>query len=85
MAGKRPGAGPVVIFDDDHYYMGGVLAELLAKEGYEVTLATPAADVSNWTHATLEQARIQKRLLQLGDAGQGTPKLPWQRPRALIA
>ena len=30
MAGKRPGAGPVVIFDDDHYYMGGVCAESAA-------------------------------------------------------
>jgi hypothetical protein len=24
----------VVLFDDDHYYMGGVLAELLAREDY---------------------------------------------------
>ncbi|MCO5978805.1 FAD-dependent oxidoreductase [Ideonella oryzae] len=66
MQGRRPQGRQVLLYDDDHYYMGGVLAELLAKEGYEVTLATPAADVSNWTHATLEQARIQKRLLQLG-------------------
>jgi len=27
---------------------------------------TPAADVSHWTHNTLEQARIQRRLLELG-------------------
>ncbi len=32
MAG-RPLAGPVVIYDDDHYAMGGVLAELLARPG----------------------------------------------------
>ena len=25
--------GPIVIFDDDHYFMGGALAELLAKQG----------------------------------------------------
>ena len=31
----------VVIYDDDHYYMGGVLAELLRGEGYEVVLVTP--------------------------------------------
>ena len=46
--GRRatPRAARVVIFDDDHYYMGGVLAELLASEGHEVTLVTPAARVS---------------------------------------
>jgi len=66
MNGLRPKGREVVLYDDDHYYMGGVLAELLAKEGYQVTLVTPAADVSNWTHATLEQARIQKRLIQQG-------------------
>jgi dimethylamine/trimethylamine dehydrogenase len=63
-AGKRPN-GPVVIFDDDHYYMGGVLAEKLRKEGLEVTLVTPAADVSTYTHKTDEQARIQARLIEL--------------------
>ena len=34
--------GRVVIFDDDHYYMGGVLAELLVNNGCSVTLVTPA-------------------------------------------
>jgi dimethylamine/trimethylamine dehydrogenase len=66
MAGRRPTGRDVVLYDDDHYYMGGVLAELLAREDYRVTLVTPAADVSNWTHATLEQRRIQTRLLELG-------------------
>lgn len=61
-----PIPGPVLIFDDDHYYMGGVIAELLVAAGVAVTLATPAADVSHWTHNTLEQGRIQRRLLQLG-------------------
>ncbi len=59
-------SGPVVIFDDDHYYMGGVMAELLRGRGLDVTLVTPAADVSNWTHNTMEQNRIQTRLLDLG-------------------
>ncbi len=58
--------GPVVVFDDDHYYLGGVLAELLRAAGHEVTLVTPAPDVSHWTHNTLEQNRIQARLLELG-------------------
>jgi dimethylamine/trimethylamine dehydrogenase len=66
MDGKRPSGKRVVLYDDDHYYLGGVLAELLVGEGCEVTLVTPAADASNWTHNTLEQGRIQRRLLELG-------------------
>lgn len=64
-AGKIP-QGPVVVFDDDHYYMGGVMAEKLRREGLDVTYVTPAADVSHWTHNTLEQAKIQTRLIELG-------------------
>ncbi len=64
LAGTRP-AGPVLIYDDDHYYLGGILAEKLRRDGLEVTLATPAPDVSHWTHNTLEQNNIQKRLLEL--------------------
>ncbi len=61
-------SGDVVIYDDDHYYMGGVLAELVATQGANVTLVTPATDVSAWTHKTLEQSRIQRRLIELGIA-----------------
>jgi dimethylamine/trimethylamine dehydrogenase len=66
MDGKRPSGRRVVLYDDDHFYMGAVLAELLAKEDFEVTLVTPAADVSNWTANTLEQGFVQKRVLELG-------------------
>jgi dimethylamine/trimethylamine dehydrogenase len=65
MDGRRPRGRDVVIFDDDHYYMGGVLAELLRREDYRVTLVTPAALVSIHTKASLEQKVIQKRLLEL--------------------
>uniref|UniRef100_UPI0035B3F12A oxidoreductase n=1 Tax=Paenirhodobacter enshiensis TaxID=1105367 RepID=UPI0035B3F12A len=65
MAGKRP-SGEVVLFDDDHYYMGGVIAELLAKEGCKVTLITPCAYVSDWTRNTLEQGAIHRRLVDAG-------------------
>ncbi|CUH48759.1 oxidoreductase [Ruegeria atlantica] len=57
--------GPVVIFDDDHYYMAGALAEKLRGQGHNVTYVTPAADVSHWTHNTMEQARIQARLMKM--------------------
>ena len=64
MNGKLP-TGKVLIYDDDHYYMGGVLAELLATNGCEVTVVTPAPTISAWTEYTLEQERIYKRLLAL--------------------
>ena len=65
MAGKLP-SGRVVLYDDDHYYMGGVLAELLVQHGCQVTLVTPASQVSTWTTYTLEQKKIQDRLVRLG-------------------
>jgi len=65
MAGKIP-SGKVVIFDDDHYYMGGVVAELLVEQGCDVTLITPAAYVSAWSNNTLEQAAIHARLVEIG-------------------
>ena len=65
MAGKLP-KGRVVIYDDDHFYMGGILAELLAQNDCAVTLITPAPTISYWTEFTLEQDRIHARLLNLG-------------------
>ena len=62
----RPEGDHVVIYDDDHYYLGGVLAELLVREGRRVTLVTPGARVSEWTINTMEQERIQRRLLEAG-------------------
>jgi dimethylamine/trimethylamine dehydrogenase len=66
MAGREPVAGPVIIWDDDHYYMGGVLAELCRYAGAQVTLVTTAAMVSAWTVNTLEAMPIAKRMARLG-------------------
>ena len=65
MSGSRPTGERVVVFDDDHYYMGSSMAELLVNEGYVVTFVTPEPEVAAWTHKTLEQHRIQARLLDL--------------------
>jgi len=59
-------AGDVVLFDDDQFYLGGVLAETIQKAGRQVVYVTPAAEVSPFTHNTLEQTRIQRRLLEIG-------------------
>ena len=68
MDGKRPAraGSAVTIYDDDHYYMASVIAELLASEGYRVTLATPGMCVASWTEYTLEQRHIENRLLNVG-------------------
>lgn len=65
MAGRSP-KGRAVVYDDDHYYMGAVLAEKLAMQGCSVILITPAADVSAFTINTLENIRTARRLHELG-------------------
>jgi dimethylamine/trimethylamine dehydrogenase len=64
----RSGTAPqqILVFDDDHYYLGGVLAELLARLGHEVRLVTPAPLVSSWTAHTLEIQDIQRRVRAAG-------------------
>ncbi|MFQ5610376.1 MAG: hypothetical protein ACE5F8_08935, partial [Woeseiaceae bacterium] len=65
MAGRLPG-GPTLIYDDDHYYMANVIAELLATRGIPVTLVTPEAILSSWGDNTGEQGRMQYRMMELG-------------------
>ncbi len=66
MAGTLPADGPVVIYDDDQAYLGGVLAEHLTKLGLKVIFITPASIVSPWTEFTLEQSTTQRHLINSG-------------------
>ncbi|MDF1596007.1 MAG: FAD-dependent oxidoreductase [Acidimicrobiia bacterium] len=66
LSGSRPLGRRIVLFDDEHYYMGGVLAELLRGEGFEVTLIAQTAEISDFTRNTMEQHRIQRLLLEMG-------------------
>ena len=66
MEGRMPEGERVLVWDDDHYYMGGVLAELLAANGFDTIYATPASEASTWTRNTMEQFFIQARLLEKG-------------------
>ena len=66
MAGKLPKGKNVLIWDDDHYYMANVIAELLIQKGYNVKYILPATEVATWTQNTMEQHRIQKQLLEIG-------------------
>ena len=58
--------GKALVFDDDHYYMGSVLAEALVAQGVEVCFVTPENLVSAWGTMTDEQYQTQQRLVQLG-------------------
>ena len=78
--------GPVLIYDDDHYYMGGVLAEKLLKAGHRVILATPGYEISSWATMTDEQFKIQAKLLNLGLEAILTHRLEsWGAGRAELA
>jgi dimethylamine/trimethylamine dehydrogenase len=57
---------PIVIYDDEQGYLAGVLADHLSSNGCNITFVTPASLVSPWTESTLEQARVQKSLLNQG-------------------
>ena len=65
MAGARPG-GLVTLFDDDHYYMGPVLAIQLARAGAHVTYVTTEGRAGAWSHYTGEQDATQRQMLALG-------------------
>ncbi len=58
--------GPVVVFDDDHYYMGPVMAQTLAQKGLAVTYVTSEGIAGSWSYFTEEQFRTQARLIELG-------------------
>jgi dimethylamine/trimethylamine dehydrogenase len=58
--------GPVVIFDDDHYYMAGALSELLRNQGLDVALVTSTPEASVWTQWTDEHYRVVPHLMKLG-------------------
>ena len=65
MAGKAV-EGRVLVYDDDHFYMGGVVAEALKARGADVIFVTSADSVSPTCEYTLDQSRIQARLMELG-------------------
>jgi len=66
LAGRMPETGPVLVYDDDHIYLAGVIAEKLANAGLQVVFVTPESLVSSFSVNTLEQHRIQARLIELG-------------------
>jgi dimethylamine/trimethylamine dehydrogenase len=64
-AGQVP-ENPVVVYDFDNYYLGGVLAEQLARGGHSVTYVTPAGHASAWTIMSNEQPQVHRALAATG-------------------
>ena len=58
--------GRVVIYDDDHYYLGAVLAAMLAARGAGVALVTPAATPASWMQNTNEHSLTLEALVAAG-------------------
>jgi dimethylamine/trimethylamine dehydrogenase len=65
MAGRLP-SGTVVVFDDDGFYLAGVIAEKLIQNGNEVIYVTPYALLSNWSANAGDQPRVHKHLAEIG-------------------
>jgi len=59
---------PIVLFDFDNYYLGGALAEQLARRGGKVTYVTPGGHASAWTFMTNEQPPLHRALASAGVA-----------------
>ena len=64
MAGRIP-EGVTLVYDDDHYYMGSLVAEILRARGVPVILVTPESVVSAWGNKTGEQYQVQRRMIDL--------------------
>ena len=65
MDGVSP-PGSVVVYDDDHYYLGPVIALALARAGAQVRYVTSAGRAGEWSEYTAEQARTQRALCEAG-------------------
>ena len=63
--GARP-EGPVVVADDDNFYMASAIAEALAGAGREVAYVASDSLVASWAVHTYDQARIHAALDRLG-------------------
>ncbi|WP_206601085.1 hypothetical protein [Pseudophaeobacter leonis] len=66
LAGAKITADHLVIYDDDHYYLGSVLALQLRKDGHRVSLVTPAGRPCDWGQWTTEVYQSNTALIEAG-------------------
>ena len=64
LEGDETPPGRVLNFDDEHYYLGPVLALELRRRGNEVVIVTPAGRVGHWSSFTSEQAGTYSALME---------------------
>jgi dimethylamine/trimethylamine dehydrogenase len=64
--GLRPGGKRVAVYDCEGFFAAAATAELLTREGYQVTYVTPHSDAAPYTFNTLEGARMNRHLRWLG-------------------
>ena len=64
-AGRLPKV-PTLVYDENGYYLGGVIAEKLRATGLSVTIATPSDSISAWAGHTEERWRARTRLMEIG-------------------
>jgi dimethylamine/trimethylamine dehydrogenase len=65
LRGELP-RGRVVIYDDEHYYLGSALALLASTNDCRVTLVTPAESLAGWSHFTDEHRPAMQALIDAG-------------------
>ncbi len=56
--------GHVVIYDDDHYYLGSAIALKLCSAGVRVTMVTPQSSLAGWSNHTEEHSLTMKALIE---------------------
>ncbi len=59
-------SGSVLIYDDDHYYLGNAIALKLREANIPVTMVTPEARIGGWNHHTTEQHQLIRSLIEAG-------------------
>jgi dimethylamine/trimethylamine dehydrogenase len=64
--GIRPGGPRIVVYDAEGYFTGPGIAELLAKDGYEVSFVTALETVSPISDLTLEGPLLRTHLHEAG-------------------
>jgi len=65
-AGKRPPGPRAVVYDADGYYVGAGLAELLAADGFDVTIVTSYPVLSPVSDETLEGDMLRAHVHRAG-------------------
>lgn len=58
--------GSVLIYDDDHYYLGGAIALKLRAQNIPVTIVSPVARIGGWNDFTTEQFQVINSLIEAG-------------------